>query len=133
MIKELSKIGELKYKSKKVIELRILHDQNNYVKGFELQGCFSCFDFGLEECYEIINNINHVIFPVFILILGESIKFSNLLEFKEKAKNLYNEKYCFFKKGHPRFNYSILPSKYYKKYNIYRIRNKFLKYKNKDI
>lgn len=125
----IRKINTFKFILNKCIEIEILHD-NQMVKGYKLSGCFSCFKYGIEQCYNFVNFVSKKN-NIYINILGHNVLFRKFDEFEQAINKLYNEKYMFFKRGHPKFDYIIPPSKYYKKLTIYQIKMKILSIINK--
>lgn len=96
----------------KSIELKI-YDEESYIQGVEIRGCFSYLEEGIVNCYRIIKNINEVINPLSIFILNEKVCFETKDELYNFICTKYKEKIEIFKKQYNNITLKLTCSEFY--------------------
>lgn len=101
----------------KSIEIKI-YEEDNYIQGVEIRGCFSYLEEGIVNCYIIIENINEVINQLSIYILNEKVWIENKDDLYNCICTKYKEKIEIFKKQYNNIKLKVTCGEFY--YEIYK-------------
>lgn len=115
--RELDKIGAIKSGNgewilEDCLEIKEYREEA-FFQGFEVRGCLSCMQYGVNLFYEFFEVFNKSIVPLKVYIFNKEIIIEDAQQLYILIKTLYNEKISIFQKQYGDIEIKVTCSNFY--------------------